>query len=78
MKKNKILILLVVFVIAVIVLYRPTDIKNIVEISEQQVVSFERQSKVVAVLDTGIDFDRRLLKDNKLAEYCFSENREQL
>lgn len=75
-KRSKLLISFVVLILIVVYIYYSRSSKVISKIPEQQMISFEKQKRVVAILDTGVDFNRTILKDTKLAEYCFSEMRD--
>jgi hypothetical protein len=49
-----------------------------VSVLPQNLPPFEDQKYVVAVLDTGIDFERTVLKNSRLSGYCFSEERDEI
>jgi Subtilase family len=78
LKKSSILTLTVVLVFLIVLLFRISNSSTINQNPEQRIISFEDQQNVIAVLDTGINFGRNILKNTKIAEYCFSESREQI
>jgi subtilisin family serine protease len=74
-KRNKFIVISAVLVLLVVFVTLAIESSKPYILPEQQISAFASQQNVVAVLDTGVDFERSLLKGKELAGYCFSESR---